>query len=805
MKPFCHIYAQWDQIGSRIDEEASHLLDLGLVCDSTINMAKARDQQAALRRIADNGGLCAPNIYPPLLDPSYEDANWWKYSEAQCADLIAEAARRYSALDLGPLRAVNTYTPGNSFVAACRKTDIRYILGFCAPTVIEDGGWEIAHYGAPLSPYFVSDEDFRKSEPAGREDSVLISSMELRNPMVCLNHWSEGPWCPLNAQAADRWLEPTADPLPFLQITEDWLRQSELTERPLFFHINLQYFFAERCYAHNRRALEWLAEQRDKGRLEVGGLQEWAARLKTAGGFHRQTTYWRGEMMGFHVGHRPGCFPDVIVDENLDGQRIWQYPASKPRRFYDYRRTWNYPAFCPDGSAPISAIFDDIEVKEIRRTDDRLRRSVEIDVSNSGETCHLPLIVWNAFEGMTGRFEVESISDGWSARTVPHPSGGGGALIIEGDAKGGDNFVQVNVSAERRTSCTASRAWGDLVVAQTFYRNGRPYTYLAAQTPNAFAVEMTIDRKANDKEPLIAEHLCGLDYQREEIKGERAALRFDGTRLACWHRIWGVTADQIELIGIEEAEARLRHENAVAVRRITGSTVDVGAPGYQLFGNIRDVTRWDRKVGRLAGEKEISAANAWFDERRPEMGRKVIEVHPGIYLPKGSITKVLGHEFDEVRQDDGYGFRELCVDYPQGWDWGIAAWVQWRQLRVALDGLTPGAGTYYLHLHAWDPEGRDICQRVHLFNPSAPFAAASGSAPYHRAEICGASEWELPIGVDNRWQSAALCTIEIPRECLDWPSVGVWIVPLEKKRLYDWVAERGAPGMLSHLWVTLKT
>ncbi len=262
-----------DQVNDRISEEANHLLGLGLICDTTFGFSRAEQNRSVLQRIAEAGGLCAPNIYPADLDPECRDANWWKYSQSQCEELLGKAAGRFAQLDLGPLRAVNTYTPGNTFVAACRQAGIRYMLGFCAPTVIEDGGWEIAHYGSPLSPYFASDEDFRKPEGGARSDAVLISSMELRNPMVCLNHWSEGPWCPLNALAADRWLEPTRDPLPFLQIAEDWLRQAEISGRPLFFHINLQYFFSGRCYEHNRRALEWLAEQRDKGRLEVGACK----------------------------------------------------------------------------------------------------------------------------------------------------------------------------------------------------------------------------------------------------------------------------------------------------------------------------------------------------------------------------------------------------------------------------------------------------------------------------------------------------------------------------------------------------
>ena len=44
--------------------------------------------------------------------------------------------------------------------------------------------------------------------------------------------------------------------------------------------------------------------------------------------------------------------------------------------------------------------------------------------------------------------------------------------------------------------------------------------------------------------------------------------------------------------------------------------------------------------------------------------------------------------------------------------------------------------------------------------------------------------------------------MRIPDECLAWKSIGVWISPLEKMKLHDWVAEKGAPGLFSHLWVT---
>jgi hypothetical protein len=89
--------------------------------------------------------------------------------------------------------------------------------------------------------------------------------------------------------------------------------------------------------------------------------------------------------------------------------------------------------------------------------------------------------------------------------------------------------------------------------------------------------------------------------------------------------------------------------------------------------------------------------NEWFRNLRPSSGEVVIEVHPGIFLPRGSITKVLGHEFDVERCADGYGFKELCADYPQGWDWGVAAWVQWRHLKVQIEGLQGRTENHVLH------------------------------------------------------------------------------------------------------------
>ncbi len=784
MKTFCHIYAQWDQVEDRIEDDAEHLLSLGLVCDATFSRTQAKSHHGTLKRIQDAGGLCAFNIYPASIDPSCSDPNWWKYSEDECVRLLEKAREVYGRFGLGPLCAINTYTPGNSLVAACRRTGVEYILGFCAPTVIEDGEWEIAHYGSPLSPYFAGEEDFRKPEnPGSRRDALMIAAMELRNPMVCLNHWSEGPWCPLNAQAADRWLEPSAEPYPFLQIAEDWIRQSEISGEAKFFHINLQYFFAGRNRAHNRRALEWLAAQRDKGRLETGSLQQWRERVRDSEGFRRQTTYWRGEMMGFHVGHRPGCFPDVIVDESLRGQTIWQAPSPLPQRTYDYRKTWDYPAFQPDGSAPASEDHSELSV---------VQGSSQLEITNhSPEAREVRLIAWNAAPGLQSPVTSESLTPGWEAEFVSHPTGINGALLLSGIAQPGRTIVRFAVEGGF-SPVTTHRSWSHLVEAQTFFSGRTPYTVLAAQVPEPFEVRARIHQPCSESEPVIVERLCGLEYEKREMPCLSMPLAFDGSKLACWYRFWGVTADQIELTGTEEAQHGLRRRMADKVAAIAPGTV-VPEPGYQTFGNIRDTSRWDRTFARAAGDRELRQISTWYADQRPEIGEALISAHPGLYLPRGSITKVLGHEFDRIDCAPGVSFRELCADYPQGWDWGVAGWVQWRHLKVELRGLKPGR-KHSVHLHAFDPEGRDITQRVHLFNPA--------DRTEEGLDICAVREWTLPVGLEGRFHPDALRSFVIPEICLSWEAIGLWIWPLEKGRLYDWVAERGAPGVLSHLWVT---
>lgn len=783
---FCHIYAQFDQVGDRLPEDWAHLAALGFAADVTVSLAQAGRHRDVLARVRDAGGLVSLNWYPRDADPACADPNWWRYDAAECLRLVRLAQERFAALGLGELQALNTYTPGNPLVQACRSAGIRFLTGFCAPTVIEDGGWSIAQYGSPLSPFFVSDEDFRKPEdPAARPDPLLIASMELRNPLVCARHWSEGPWCPLNAQAADRWLEPSATPWPFIRIAEDWIRQGELDRVQRFFHINLQYFFAGACRDHNRRALEWLALQRDRGRLAVGSLRAWSERLRATGGFVPQTTWWRGEMAGFHVGNRPGYYPDTVVDESLARQAVFVEGRAEPQRLYDYRPRWACHPFRPEGGDPASADASGIALASTH-ADTAAGRVVTLTVENRGAARLLPLADWSALADAAGPFASDD-----AVTVLPHPAGRGGLLVVERTWPTGTTTLSFTVRHAGTGAIRHRRRWGGLVEAQTFLVDHRPCTVLAVQAPARVMIGLRAARAG-----LVGaevEGLVGIDRTSGVLSAAAQPLVFDGTRLTSWHRVWDRWADEIELEGVDEAEAGLRAATRWRADNLLGPDAVVPAPGYQLHGDLLDPGRWDLALGRAAGEHEIRTADARLAELNPGLGRIVAAIHPGALLPCGSITKVLGHRFDREVATGGFAIHELCADYPQAWAPGVAGWVQWRWLNLAVSGPWDQTRRYRLHLHACDPEFRGLVQRVHLYDADA--------APEDKLSICVETGWDLPGGIDARHEPAAFRSLAIPAMCLGWRRIGIWINPVERTKLHDWVAERGAAGIIMHMWL----
>ena len=546
------IYGQLNQAGSRIVDELKFLERLNIPADIAVGITYNEEQMAAINAWSDQGNIVSPNLYPNSIDAKCADSNWHIYDEETCFNLLQNA--KEMVLDAGFRRfdAINTYTPGNELIRAAKRIGIHHLTGFCSPTLINDGHWKINHTGAPVVPYFASNEDFRKPEMPSDDQWLQMSSMELRNPLTCLEHWVEGPFDPLNLIMGDRSIEPGDEPVETMCAVTDWLEMSRLTNVPRLIVVNLQYFTSLKCFDLNHQLLTWLAEQRDLGKLRFVGLPEIAELNKAAGGVMPQTTWYRGENMGTMCGGQAGDGCPGIISESINGQVIWRTGQAGPERAYNYNNPWNFPAFDATGKTPEHSSYTaDVKTKQIRQD-----KSVDIELKwDASSPTAVYLCAWGALDGLTAPFNLVSKKGIDKLEIVPHPSGRGGALLFQSSDSSGS--ARVTIEHNGIFSDTFSQRWEELVAAETSIIRGRAVTRFAPLVPARFNVNISLKGNRTARWEAI---LDGKASSGVLISGDKLEATFDGTRMASMLRMWDVTISDLQ---IEESSIKKDYSSKI--------------------------------------------------------------------------------------------------------------------------------------------------------------------------------------------------------------------------------------------------
>ena len=696
----CHIYGQLGQTSDRTGEVLRELAEMGIPADISFDLDAPESILAEVRNWRARGNVVAPSAYPSHLDAKHTNSNWWALEEGECVRLLTILKERAQAKGFDGLDAVDTYTPGNWFIRACRKLGYRFLTGFCAPTLINDGHWQITQIAAPLAPFFASDEDFRKPQARGGEADVLIASMELRNPLDCLEHWSEGPFCPLNLIMGDRTIEAGEEPIESMAAAEDWMRLTELTGQPRFFTVNLQYFTSRKCYDITRRMLQWLKEQQLQGRLRFVGLREYAGQLQENRGVLPQTTYWRGGVVGSHVGGRPGTGTEVVVCENHQVQRIFRQGARGAERYFDYTTIWNYPAFEPLGLLPKSEGYAAVvEQLQTQREGNELRLSFTIRSSRAKD---LKVCLWDGLAGLTGPFTVLRVGGaGRCAEVVPHPGGSGGCLLVDVTQSGAR--VELAVESKGTTSNRHSRTFHGLFKAETVWIRQRPLTRIAADVchPLRFSI------RANTKRQVTYDFICGKKYGSGSLpQGQAVTVELNGQFSQSMFRLWDVSADELEVDDAEcqELSERIVRENQRIARTFAASAVPPTEP--VRFYREQDWPNWLTQAAKVGADRGIATVNQLVAERYPNQ-QVVAARHLASDLPFSTKGRVRCHNLhlDRVEQPGREEVVPVFYDYGQSYGPGITGWNMFLFMRFGLRGLDPKR-KYTLLLNAYDQIGR---------------------------------------------------------------------------------------------------
>jgi hypothetical protein len=776
-KAICHVYGQMGQSFGRIGEVLDYLARHDIPSDISFDLRSKREILPDALAWEKRGNIVAMELYPSFVDRRCTNMNWWAYSTDECARLIRLAQKRWRDMGFASADAFNTYTPGNSFVTACKQTGIKYLLGFCAPTIINDGHWQITHCGSPLSPFFASAEDYRKPESPTSDAALLVANMELRNPFTCRENWNEGPFGPLNLLMGDRSIEAGPLPVETIAMCEDFIRLGELTGVPRFFHINLQYFTSPKCFDLNYRMLDWLVEQRRQGRLEFTGLKDYAERMRRSGGLLSQATYWRGECMGQMVGGQPGNGHEALIVETINGQWQFRRGAAGAEWFYDYTKHWNFAPFHPKGHEP---------------SHDGYRATVRIGATaDRGDTRELTLqvrapagrtvAVWDALDGLAAPFRVADCPAGVTAEIVPHPGGTGGVLLLGGKKLPGT--IRVSVAHSGHSANQHSRRLRDLVSIETTSIRGEPVTRLAPLVP--YAMDLTV-RFTGLLGTIRREFINGRDFGgNDALASEPARVTLDGTRSASMARFWGVTADALVF---DEAEL-----DAIQARLRVQAAKD-GAPrgaSYLTCAPESECPAWIRKAASRAADADIKRVNAWVSGQHKKI---VAAYHMASDLPFGTKGRVRNQFYDRPVPSKAGELFPIFYDYGQSYGPGITGWNQFVRINLGVRRLKRGK-QYGLVLHLFDPEGRNTRLRIAAHATNAEGETKEGPVVMLHEPFLVAQ------GISARYSPEAFVTVELPKECVRTGAVDIGLHSHSEYLVYDRLTEGFGFVYLSHAWL----
>jgi hypothetical protein len=739
------------------------------------------------------GNLVAPCAWAQEVDSSLVSPNWFDYDLPTCARLVAQVREHWLKLGFARMDAFATYCPGTEFMQALKNLDVKFLLGMCAPQVFQDGAWGIQHTGCPITPYFVSDEEYRKLTVPKPGDELLASSMCPRNPINCFEHWPEVVTTVANMiQGPERTLATGEHVHECYAMFEDWIRMAGLSGTPMLHTFDMEVFPTPKCFDANLRLLDWLCVQRDKGRVKFINLPDWAAMMKAAGGFIPQTIYWRGEQMGNMVCNKPGTGIETVMHESLQGQWSFRKGFSGARRYYDYSEDWTgCKPYTPRAEEPpcheqevaVSALASQVSGESVVVT---FRASARADKP-------VKFAVWGALENLASPFELIEASAP-SVVIAAHPGGTGAVLLVEDNLtpEGGEYRLVIGHGGQKENR--HSRNWRGLIGAESVVLDGRPFCRLAIDVP--YRLRFCV--KANPRfrvGKVRYEYISGPEFSSGEMPFNGLDVVLDGTATTSVLHLWDVEAGDVEIseADLDAAEFAIAHRH-----RTLAKTYDLGDtatfPRLTYQAQSKDWPEWIKLAARRGADEDIAQMNQLVREIAP--GSLLAAKHCAADLPFGTIMSSQCQPFDRFERfapgDEKIEIR-YC-DFGQSFGPGHTGWNMFAWIRVGLLDLDPEA-SYGVALNLYDAEGRGtVCQGL-----------TAGTDRSARKELTPLmqlfSRVPLAQGFDARRKPAALVVADLPQEA---SAKGAAIISIESNSTwtkYDRITERLGVPLLGHVYL----
>lgn len=285
-----------------------------------------------------------------LPEHAHDDPNWDSLPQSSIEEKLRALQGWWSAQGFAPLDRIATYTPSNPLVRACRATGIRVIHSLCPEQNWSDGEWIINHWGMPTAPFWIADDDFRKTA-ANADNRTGVLGITMNHYQVLLPHLTHWGDFVLSPSHFTRWLRAAdsgAESTRFRQFLADTVRGgTPLGDTPFFFVAGFEFgrtFGTADMTDYNRAGLRRLVELSAREKLafatssDVRTYHDRHVNGALASRVFRQRDSWSGVT----VNGKPGEAGDSIVIERDDYKALVREGSALPFFYYDYRRTWTF-------------------------------------------------------------------------------------------------------------------------------------------------------------------------------------------------------------------------------------------------------------------------------------------------------------------------------------------------------------------------------------------------------------------------------------------------------------------------------
>lgn len=400
------------------------------------------------------------------------------------------------------------YTVGTKTIGLAKKQGYHTLTSLCTESHI-DGHWAINHYGKPERPYFVGDDDFRKTGKGGKNGMVGFSQTQRHT------YLARGYFCDFNPEpgnggllfgAGGRYCYDEIYLSRLLDFYDAMFQNSESQSVPYVIQLGLEFGGYRPGAAEGNAMMTQYAVKKAQSQnvvfSTINAVSEYYRRhySETPETFCYLTDFWAGfTMMG-----KPYLCPDVISFENQRFMSLHLYGNITPDYLYDYTKPWSYPDW---GNEGIPRKRDEFGYMEPSRHDKYAvtpkiedTRGITVDRSDSYYDGiftimltintdygweNLPLALWD-IPIMWDKVNSYTLSGG-NVRLVgicaPYTKNVNGMLIC--NLPKGKSVLTITFVSERREPNKMDFCIDDNILGKMFERDGQCMLYLWNKRPNS--------------------------------------------------------------------------------------------------------------------------------------------------------------------------------------------------------------------------------------------------------------------------------------------------------------------------------